>query len=153
MKARIAILLFLSLLASHLPKAWAQESMHEQRMKDHHPRWLPEDLRLTDKQIKQIGSIERRYLEEMRALRHELLNKRYSLQRLLSDPTTKPKKIKARQREVFALENQIEEKLLDYQLEMREILTPDQFRLWVSRKGMPSGRGMHHGRGKHMMHR
>ena len=153
MNARIAIFLILSLFALPLPQAWAQQPKHRHMMEGHHHHWLPEDLQLTDKQIERIESIERRYREDIRSLRHELLNKRYSLQRVLSDPTAKSSEIKAKQKEIFALENQIQEKILDYQLEMREILTPEQFRRWGSRDGMSFGHGMHRDRGMGMMDR
>lgn len=103
--------------------------------------------------MEQMESIERRYLKDMSALRHDLLNKRYRLRRLFSDPTSKADDLRSKQKEVFALENQIQERILDYELKVRDILTPEQFRLWVSRRQMQSGRMMHHGPGMGMMHR
>jgi Spy/CpxP family protein refolding chaperone len=153
MKARTAILLSLSLAVLYLSQAQAQQHMHGHGMGGRSPFWLPKDLNLTSKQTEQIKSIQRRYLEDIRGLRNDLLNKRYSLDLLLSDPTAKSAEIRAKQREVSALQNQIEEKLLDYQLKMREVLTPEQYRLWASRSRMPPGRGMHQGQGMGMTFR
>jgi Spy/CpxP family protein refolding chaperone len=142
MKTEVAItLFFVFLFVLPLSPGWAQ------KMEDPQLFWLPEDLRLTNKQVQQMTSIQRRYLTDIRFLRNDLLNKRYNLQRLLSDPKAKSSEIRARQKEMFVLESQIEEKLLEYQLKVRDILTPDQFRLWVSRNHRRHGSGMHHDRG------
>lgn len=103
--------------------------------------------------MEQMESVERRYLKDMSALRNDLLNKRYRLRRLFSDPTSKADDLRSKQKEVFVLENQIQERILDYELKVRDILTPEQFRLWVSRRQMQSGHMMHHGPGMEMMHR
>ncbi len=146
-------LLTLFLLVSSLGWAqWVQPLIPEGRSQGEPRSLLPKDLNLTDKQIEQMGSTQDQYLRDMTALRNELLNKRYELRRLLSDPKSKASKIRSKQKEVFALESQIQERILDYQLQMRDILTPQQFELWVSKHGMPFGPGMHHGPGMGPMH-
>lgn len=152
MRIRATILLSLSFLVLQVSDTWAQQLIPEGRTGRNSPSLLPEDLRLTPEQVAQMTSIQRRYLQDMNALRNELLNRRYGLKRLLSDPTAKTTEIKAQQREVFALENQVQERILDYQLEVRDILTPQQFSLWVSKYQMPFGHGMHHKREKGKMH-
>jgi Spy/CpxP family protein refolding chaperone len=152
MKIGLTTLLSLSFLVLHLPPAKTEQPAQRHRMGGGSSFWLPEDLKLTREQTEEIKSTQHRYLKDIRILRNELLNKRYSLQRLLSDPTVKSSEIKAKQKEVFALENKIQEKALDYQLRMREILTPQQFRLWVSRNQGLFGHGRHHRRGMGMMH-
>lgn len=153
MKIRAVILFSFFLLLLHVSPAWAQQPMQGRKTGGRPPCLLPEDLRLTGEQIEGMNSIQRRYLEDITSLRNHLLNRRYQFRRLLSDPTSEAAEIRSKQKEVFALENQIEERILDYQLKMRDILTPQQFRLWVSRHGMPLGRRMHHRRGTGMIHR
>jgi len=152
MKIRSAILLSLSLLLLLASHVWGQQPMQGRKTGRNAPCLVPEDLHLTPEQIEQMTSIQRHYLEDMIALRNDLHNRRYGLRRLLSDPTVESTDIKAKQKEVFALENEIQEKILDYQLKVRDILTPQQFRLWVSRHRMPFGHGMHKGHGMGMMH-
>ena len=132
-----AIILCLVVVGSHLADGWAKEPMGKGPRERHPACWLPEDLQLTDEQIEIITSIQRRYLGEIRRLRGRLLNQRHNFRRLLSDPTSEAADIRARHREVLAVESQIQEKILDYQLEVREVLTPEQFTLWVSREHKP----------------
>ena len=115
----------------------------------HPPCWLPDDLQLTAEQKEKLISTQGSYLSDISSLRNDLLNKRYELRRLMSDPTSKADDIRAKQEEAFELEAQIQEKVIDYQLMVREILTPEQFRLWISRDqgGFGPGRHRRHGMG------
>jgi len=153
MKIGVAIVLSFFFLVFHAFPAWAQRLVPEQRVEERPPYCLPEDLQLTPKQIEQIKSIQGRYLKDIGVLRNELLNRRFRLRKLLSDPASKASNIRAKQKEIFALENHIQERTLDYQLEVRDILTPQQFRLWVSRQRKPFGPRRHHRRGMGMMYR
>jgi len=132
---------------------WVQPLIPERRSPGEPRSLLPEDLHLTKKQIEQMESTQDHYLRDMTALRNELLSKRYELRRLLSNSKSKASEIRSEQQEVFALESRIQERVLDYQLQVREILTPQQFELWVSTYGMPSRHGIHHGPGMEPMHR
>ena len=152
MKIGTAILLSLSLLLLYILSPWAQSLVPEHRVEEDPPYWLSEDLRLTERQIEQMEFIQRHYLEDMSGLRNERRNREFRLKRLLSDPSSKPAEIRSKQKEVSALENRMQERTLDYQLEVREVLTPEQFRLWVSRQHMPFGRRGHHRHGKGRMH-
>jgi Spy/CpxP family protein refolding chaperone len=100
-------------------------------------------------QMKKLRSIQRSYLNDLTPLRNDFLNKRYEFRRLISDPTSNADDIRAKQEEALALETQIQEKVIDYQLKVREILTPRQFKLWISRYKMGHGpmRGHRHGMG------
>jgi Spy/CpxP family protein refolding chaperone len=119
----------------------------------HPPGWVPEDLRLTGEQMEKLKSIEGSYLNDITPLRNDLLNKRYELRRLFLDPTSKADDIRARQGEAFVLETHIQEKVIDYQLKVREVLTAEQFKVWISRYRMGPGSMMGHGHGMGMMHR
>ena len=103
---------------------------------------------MTAEQMEKLKSIQGSYLNDITPLRNNLLNKRYELRRLISDPASKADDIRARQEEASGLEAQIQEKIIDYQLKVREILTPQQFRLWLSRyQGGFGPRGGRHGMG------
>lgn len=152
MKITLAILFSLSLFVPHVSMGWAQQLVPEGRTGAYPRSLLPEDLHLTSKQMEQMKSTQNYYLRDMRVLRNELLNKKYELRKLLSNPDSKPSEIRLKQQEVFALESQIQERILDYQLKVRDILTPQQFRLWISRRGMSFGHGMHRGHGMGRRH-
>jgi Spy/CpxP family protein refolding chaperone len=114
---------------------------------DHPGYWLPEDLQLTPEQIEKMESIQRTYLADIIPLRNDLFNKKYALRRLFSDPAASAEVIRAKQEEVFAVQRQIQEKLLDYRLRVRDILTPQQFQLWISRFELRPGPMMRRGHG------
>lgn len=149
MKIGFTVFFLLSFLVLHVSLGWAQWSqpLIPEGRSGGKPRSLrPEDLELTSKQIQQMRSIEDRYLKDMTVLRNELLNKRYEVRQLLSNPKSKASEIRSKQREVFKVKNQVQERVLDYQLEVRDILTPQQFELWVSRDRKHFKHRMHHGR-------
>ena len=155
MKIRLLIILFISLLILRVSLAGAQWPLQRGmgRGHGHHPSWHPEDLQLTAEQMEKLESIQRSYLDDITPLRNDFLNKRYELRRLITDPTSKADDIRAKQGEALALETQIQEKVIDYQLKVREILTPEQFKLWISRYKMGLGPRMGHRHGMGMMHR
>ena len=154
MKARFFIILPISLLIIQGSFAWAQWPAQRGmgHGHDHPPCWLPDDLQLTAEQVEKLRCIQASYLSDISSLRNDLLNKRYELRRLMSDPTSKVDDIRAKQEEAFELEAQIQEKVIDYQLMVREILTPEQFRLWISRYQAGFGPGRHHRHGMGMGH-
>ncbi|MCK5554333.1 MAG: periplasmic heavy metal sensor [Deltaproteobacteria bacterium] len=150
-EVRFLIILSVFLFILRVPIAGAQWplQMGMGRGHGHHPSWHPEDLQLTAEQMEKLESIQRSYLDDITPLRNDFLNKRYELRRLITDPTSKADDIRAKQEEAFELETQIQEKVIDYQLMVREILTPEQFRLWISRyqAGFGQRRGHRHGMG------
>jgi Spy/CpxP family protein refolding chaperone len=161
MRTGLAIFLCVSIFVLSVSPIEAQQKKRRPKTRGDSSYWAPEDLRLTPQQNEKMKTIQRRYLKDIQVMRNDLHNRRYTLRRLLSDQNAKSKDIRRKQREVFALENEIQERLLDYQLQVRDILTPQQFRLWVSKNQGRSGHGMHrgsgmgmmdHGRGMDMMH-
>ena len=158
MKTRFFIILFISLLILQGPFAWAQRPVQRGMGKGHgHPPcWLPDDLQMTPEQIEKLKSIQGSYLNDISSLRNDLVNKRYELRRLMLDPASEADDIRAKQEEAFVLETQIQEKVIDYQLKVREVLTPEQFRLWISRYQVgfgPRGGSRHGMHGMGMRHR
>lgn len=138
------------------PFARAQKSMHGRRMRGgqgHPPCWVPEDLHLTVEQIQKLKSRQGSYLRDINVLRSDLLNKRYILGNLISDPTLKAGEIKERREEILALEDQIQKRILDYQARVGEILLPQQFNLWISGDQTGFGTRIRHRRGMDIMKR
>jgi Spy/CpxP family protein refolding chaperone len=155
MKTRFFIILSISILILQSSFAWAQ-SPGQRGMASGHghpPCWLPDDLHMTPEQMEKLQSIQGGYLNDIGSLRNDLLNKRYELKGLMSDAASKADDIRAKQEEVFVLEAQIQEMVLDYHLKVREILTPEQFRLWISRYQAGFGPGGSHRHGMGMRHR
>ena len=135
MRTRSFVILSIFLFILQIPLSRAQWPVQREMGHGHGrpPCWLPDDLQLKAEQVEKLRSIQTSYLSDINSLRNDLLNKRYELRRLISDPASKADDIRAKQEEVFVLEAHIQEMVIDYQLKVREILTPEQFRLWISR--------------------
>jgi Spy/CpxP family protein refolding chaperone len=102
---------------------------------------------LTPEQREKLQAQEQKFNQDTAELRRELYQKRLELQGLWADPKADPEKIKAKQREVSELQRRIQEKALDHQLAVRELLPEEGIGSgsWCSGYGM--GYGHHYGRG------
>jgi Spy/CpxP family protein refolding chaperone len=97
---------------------------------------------LSAEQVTQIQKIRADRYAEMGKVRDEMVAKRTELQALFREPTVDRAKIAAKQREIAALQAQMQEKGLAARTAMAEVLTPEQ------RAQMPAyGPGMARGRG------
>lgn len=132
MKIRFLILFSMLGLALIVPPAWAQWSGQRGTRSGHGdpPCWRPDDLRMTPEQTERLKSVQSSYLSEIRRLRNDLVTKRYELRKLMSNSARRPHDVTRKQEEVFRLETRIQEKMVDYQLRVEEILTPEQFQRW-----------------------
>ena len=96
----------------------------------HHPmgEWARR-LNLSEEQIARLRGLREAYLQDTLNWRNERLVRRYHLRNLLRDPNAEPAKILAKQKEISELEAKIQERKVLYQLQMREVLTPEQIQL------------------------
>ncbi len=81
---------------------------------------------LTSDQKAKLQDLRQKFMSETAKLRGELLTKRLELQSLWTNPKADPKAIVEKERELRDLQNQMREKGLQHQLEVRQILTPEQ---------------------------
>ena len=86
-------------------------------------------LNLSEDQLARLRGLRETYLQDTLGWRNERLVKRYQLRNRLRDPEAEPAKILAKQREISELEAKIQERTVLFQLEAREILTPEQIQL------------------------
>ncbi len=84
------------------------------------------NLNLTTEQSEKIRVLRETYLKETTALRTQIYSKRAELKLLWVQTNPDPARIKAIQKEIMDLTGQILNKTTDYQLEFRNILTPEQ---------------------------
>jgi len=108
---------------------------------------------LSAEQVAQIQKIQSDRYAEMAPVRNEMITKRTELQALFREPALDQTKIAAKQKEMIALQAQMQEKALAARLAVAEVLTPEQ------RAQMPAfgpgtgpgfGRGMGMGYGPRM---
>ena len=104
-------------------------------------------LNLSPEQKAKFQELRRRFTKDTAQLRGELVTKRLELRSLWTDPKADSQAILAKEREFRDIKNRMKDKIIQYKLEARSLLTPEQ----IEKLGMMQGRGckrmMGHGRG------
>jgi Spy/CpxP family protein refolding chaperone len=103
-------------------------------------------ISLTPEQKTKFQELRQKFNDETAQLRGSILTKRLELQSLWTNPKADSKTIMDKEKEVRDLQNQMKDKMIQFKLEARKFLTPEQ----IAEFGM--GRGKGHGFGRdHMM--
>ncbi len=110
------------------------------------------ELNLSLEQTKALELLQQSYLRETQLLRSQLFTKRLEIRDLLTHPDHKTELIRNKHMELAEIQSKIEEKGLDYLLKVRQLLTPEQLRLWCPEQEFPVFQRMmpmHPSRGRH----
>jgi len=112
-------------------------------------------LSLTPEQRTKFQELRRRFNDETAQLKGAILTKRLELQSLWTDPKADPKAITEKEKELTALKGQLRDKMVQYKLEARKVLTPEQISQLAQRREMGNrfGRGHMGGHGYGMGNR
>lgn len=104
---------------------------------------------LTPEQRTKFQELRRRFNDETAQLKGAILTKRLELQSLWTDPKADPKAITDKEKELTALKGQVRDKMVQYKLEARKVLTPEQISQLAQRREMGNrfGRGHMGGHG------
>jgi Spy/CpxP family protein refolding chaperone len=106
-------------------------------------------LNLTPEQKAKFQELRRRFIAENAQLIGGLVAKRLELRSLWSDPKADSQIILAKERELRDLQNRLKDKKVQYKLEARKSLTPEQIEKLGMMRGMGRGGMMGHGWGMH----
>ena len=98
------------------------------------------ELNLTKDQQDQLVVLRKQQREELKPLRDQMYQKRQEMRSLYTDPAANDATIIAKQKELNALRQQMQDKAVQFRLEQRKIFTPEQL---AKLRDMPIG----HGRG------
>jgi Spy/CpxP family protein refolding chaperone len=120
--------------------------------------WYAPGINLTAEQTGKLTSLQQQFLNETLPIRNELASKSLELRSLMAQPGTDAAKITAKQREIFALQQKLQEKSLTYQSDARNILSPQQLSAlppgcglgFAAGTGYGAGYGGGYGRGRGM---
>jgi hypothetical protein len=108
-------------------------------------------ITFSEAQVKELESLQRAYLEEVKPLWSELRDLRLELRFAVSDPQVQPQALLDKQRKFSSLQAQFENLLFSYQVKARAIFTKEQLERFPSdcplkmglaygiRKGMGKG--------------
>lgn len=107
--------------------------------------WGPgKDNALTPEQKTKLRDLGRKFREENAQLIGAIMGKRLELQSLWTDPKADSKAILDKEKELRDLQNQMRDKVIQYKLEARKFLSPEQIANWKLGWGMGRGHMMGH---------
>jgi Spy/CpxP family protein refolding chaperone len=98
-------------------------------------------MNLTDTQKAQMQSKHDALMAEMDPLRDELVSKKMELRELWAKANPSQAEISAKQQEISAVQKQMQEKATEYQLECRQLLSPEQREKMAATRASFGGRG------------
>jgi Spy/CpxP family protein refolding chaperone len=96
---------------------------------------------LTPEQRTRSQELRQKFNDETAKLRGTTLTKRLELQSLWSDPKADSKAIQEKEKELRNLQDQMRDKAIQFRLEARKILTPEQLAQFGPGSGMGPGFG------------
>ena len=91
---------------------------------------------LNPEQRTKLRELQLKFNEETAQIRGGILTKRLELQSLWTNPNTDAKAIMDKEKEFRELQNQMAEKIVQYKLEVRKLLTPEQISQFRQNLGM-----------------
>jgi Spy/CpxP family protein refolding chaperone len=109
------------------------------------PCWRASELNLSQEQRKELDLIQQTYFREAQLLRLQLFTKRLELRELLTNPTAKTESIRGKYLEIIELQSKQEEKVVEYLIKVRNLLTPEQLQNWCPEQEFPAFRQMMYG--------
>jgi Spy/CpxP family protein refolding chaperone len=114
---------------------YAQDPGADPRHGGMHGQWGR--LNLTPEQKTKFQELRRRFIAENAQLIGAVIAKKLELKSLWTDPKADSQAILAKEKELRALQNQMKDKIVQYRLEARSSLTPEQ----IEKLGLMGGMG------------
>jgi Spy/CpxP family protein refolding chaperone len=90
------------------------------------------ELKLSESQVKETKRIGAAYSNRTLKLRSEIIGKSIEFRNLLNDPSASEEAIRAKGKEIEAIDSQLIREKIEFQIEMRKILTPEQLQRWYT---------------------
>jgi Spy/CpxP family protein refolding chaperone len=90
------------------------------------------ELNMTDAQLKEAKRIRTVYSNRILKLRSDIIGKSIEYRNLLRDPAASEEAIRSKGKEIEAIDTQLIRERIDFEIEMRKILTPEQFQRWYT---------------------
>jgi Spy/CpxP family protein refolding chaperone len=94
----------------------------------YHGKRLAAELNLSKEQQAKMTDLRKKFRDETKDLRNELLQKRAEMGKLYSDPKTDEGAIVAKQKEMDMVRQKLHDRMIQMKLEVRRMLTPEQLK-------------------------
>jgi Spy/CpxP family protein refolding chaperone len=154
MKFKIQIFIFCCFFILAASPSFSQTSgirsgpgMGMKRWRGESPCWRVHELNLSIEQRKGLDLIQQNYFRDTQLLRVELFTKLLELRELLINPSIKIESLRVKYLEISELRSKQEEKVIEYLIKMRNLLTPEQLQHWCPEQEFPSFLQMMYGTG------
>jgi Spy/CpxP family protein refolding chaperone len=95
------------------------------------------ELNLSPEQAKALDLLGQTYFQEAKRYRIELFSKRLEIREYLTNPSVKAEIIQSKNGEIIELQSKMEEQAIDYLLKVRNLLTPEQLKVWCPEQEFP----------------
>ncbi len=116
--------------------AWAQESAEEKKEDTatlESRGCIPlSKMELSSGQAEAIEAIRSSYRKRILQLRSNLMVKKIEIENLLNDPEASEEKVLIKAGEIEDLNRAFDRVVLNYQLEIRRVLSPEQIKVWCT---------------------
>jgi len=90
------------------------------------------ELNMTEAQLKEAKRVRTTYSNRILKLRSDIIGKSIEYRNLLRDPVASEEAIRTKGKEIEAIDTQLIRERIDFEIEMRKILTPEQFQRWYT---------------------
>lgn len=95
---------------------------------------MMERLELTPDQIRQLQALKELYLNDIGPLQNKLFSKKAEFRRFWHTTGPNRQECMDRQQEIWSLYQQISRKTIQFQLDCRSLLTPEQETVWFQKR-------------------
>jgi hypothetical protein len=95
------------------------------------------ELNLSPDQTKVLNSLQQTYDQETHLLRSELFSKRLELRESLTDPHMRIESIRSKFLTFNLVQSKLEEKMIEYLIKVKGLLTEEQLKLWCPEQELP----------------
>jgi Spy/CpxP family protein refolding chaperone len=95
-------------------------------------------LNLSKEQMEKMWQLKEKLRGDTQALRHEIFQKKIEMRSLFANPATDEATLIAKGKDLFATKEKMQERMLQFRIEQRKILTPEQVKKLAER---PCGQG------------
>ena len=126
------LILLICLVAESLAQGVGRDSRSDPPNAAGRETSLVKEMKLTEAQDKEMRRVRTVYSNRILKLRSEIIGKSIQYRDLLRDPAASEENIRAKGREIEAIDMQLIRERIDFEIEMRKILTPEQFQRWYS---------------------
>jgi len=137
MKLIIQILTFCILFVLMTASSFSQPGMGMRRWRGEGQCLRASELNLSQEQKKNLDLLQQTYFREAQLLRLEVFAKNLELRELLTNPSVRVETIRGKTSEIAELQSKQEEKSVEYLIKVRNLLSPEQLKIWCPEQEFP----------------